>query len=76
MPSSSKALMDAAKKRAAGLDQKGKQYDFKELLRMEPDGGTTNIRNTDSKHWQRWLEVGNRCVVGGRIIVERHRICD
>ena len=29
-----------------------KRVDFKELLRMEPDGGTTNIRN-----------VRNRCVV-------------
>ena len=25
--------------------------DFKELLRMEPDSGTTNIRNVKSKHW-------------------------
>ena len=23
----------------------------------------TNIRNTSSKHWQRWLGVENRCVV-------------
>jgi putative SOS response-associated peptidase YedK len=30
---------------------------------MEPDGGTTNIRNVTSKHWQRWLGVENRCVV-------------
>jgi putative SOS response-associated peptidase YedK len=37
--------------------------DFKQLLRMEPDSGTTNIRNTDSKHWQRWLDVPHRCVV-------------
>jgi hypothetical protein len=45
MPSSSKALMDATKKRAEKLQAKGKPVDFKELLRMEPDGGTTNIRN-------------------------------
>jgi putative SOS response-associated peptidase YedK len=63
MPSSSKALMDATAKRAAKLEAKGKQVDFKELLRMEPDGGTTNIRNTSSKHWKRWLGVENRCVV-------------
>jgi putative SOS response-associated peptidase YedK len=50
MPSSSKALMDATAKRAAKLEAKGKQVDFKELLRMEPDSGTTNIRNTTSKH--------------------------
>lgn len=30
---------------------------------MEPDSGTTNIRNTSSKHWKRWLGVENRCVV-------------
>ena len=63
MPSSSKALMDATKKRAEKLQAKGKPVDFKELLRMEPDGGTTNIRNVTSKHWTRWLAVENRCVV-------------
>jgi putative SOS response-associated peptidase YedK len=63
MPSSQKALMDAAKKRAQKLEAKGKTVDFKELWRMEPDGGTTNIRNTSSKHWQRWLGVEHRCVV-------------
>lgn len=30
---------------------------------MEPDGGTTNIRNTSSQHWKRWIGVSNRCVV-------------
>ena len=49
MPSSSKALMDATKKRAEKLQGKGKTVDFKELLRMEPDGGTTNIRNVKAK---------------------------
>ena len=63
MPSSQLAQMQAVKKRAEKLDQKGKAYDFKELLRMEPDGGTTNIRNTNSKHWKRWLGVENRCLV-------------
>ena len=63
MPSSSKALMDATKKRAEKLQAKGKPVDFKELLRMEPDGGTTNIRNVKSKHWTRWLGAENRCVV-------------
>jgi len=63
MPSSSKALMDAKKKRAEKLKAKGKTVDFKELLRMEPDSGTTNIRNVKSKHWTRWLGPENRCVV-------------
>ncbi len=55
--------MDATKKRAEKLQAKGKPVDFKELLRMEPDGGTTNIRNVGSKHWTRWLGTENRCVV-------------
>ncbi len=63
MPSSSKALLDAASKRADKLRAKGKEFDFNELLKMEPDGGTTNIRNTSSQHWKRWLGVQNRCVV-------------
>lgn len=63
MPSSQSALMEATKKRATKLEAKGKPVDFKELLRMEPDGGTTNIRNVKSKHWTRWLGVENRCVV-------------
>jgi putative SOS response-associated peptidase YedK len=63
MPSSQFALMQATKKRAAKLEAKGKPVDFKELLRMEPDGGTTNIRNVKSKHWARWLGVESRCVV-------------
>ena len=63
MPSSQRALMDATKKRAEKLQAKGKAVDFKELLRMEPDGVTTNIRNVKSKHWARWLGVENRCLV-------------
>ena len=63
MPSSSKALMDATKKRAEKLQAKGKAVDFKELLRMEPDGGTTNIRRTESRHWWPWLGPANRCLV-------------
>jgi hypothetical protein len=49
MPSSQKALMDATAKRAAKLEAKGKQFDFKGLLQMETDGGTPNIRSTSSK---------------------------
>lgn len=62
-PSSQKAQLDAATKRADKLQAKGKEVDFAELLKMEPDGGTTNIRNTSSKHWQRWLGPDNRCLV-------------
>jgi putative SOS response-associated peptidase YedK len=45
------------------LQAKGHTFDFNNLLRMEPDSGVTNIRNTKSKHWTRWLGVENRCVV-------------
>ncbi|WP_425352945.1 SOS response-associated peptidase family protein [Rhizobium anhuiense] len=63
LPSSSKALFDAATKRADGLRKRGKTVDFDELLKLEPDGGTTNVRNVSSKHWKRWQGVENRCVV-------------
>src|SRR5687768_12762143 len=57
MPSSQKALLDAAGRRASRLRAKGKDVNFAELLKMEPDSGTTNIRNTNSKHWKPWLGV-------------------
>jgi putative SOS response-associated peptidase YedK len=63
MPSSPVALMEATKKRATKLQAKGAPVDFKELLRLEPDSGVTNIRNTSSSHWQRWLGPENRCLV-------------
>ena len=63
MPSSKQALFQAAKTRADKLRAKGKKVDFNELLRMEPDGGTTNVRNTASRHWKPWLEPGHRCLV-------------
>ncbi|MGA0534355.1 MULTISPECIES: SOS response-associated peptidase [Hansschlegelia] len=63
MPSSQKALLDAATKRAEKLRGKGKAVDFNALLKVEPDGGTTNIRNIASRHWTRWLGPQNRCVV-------------
>ncbi len=31
--------------------------------RDAPDTGVTNIRNTGSPHWRKWLGVGHRCVV-------------
>jgi putative SOS response-associated peptidase YedK len=63
LPSSSQALYQAASTRADKLRAKGKEVNFDELLKMEPDGGTTNVRNTSSKHWTRWLGVENRCIV-------------
>jgi putative SOS response-associated peptidase YedK len=63
MPSSRRALLDSANKRARWHEARDKPVDFPTLLRMEPDSGTTNIRNTPSKHWRRWLEPANRCLV-------------
>ncbi|HEV7353618.1 MAG TPA: SOS response-associated peptidase family protein [Brevundimonas sp.] len=63
MPSSQKALLDAATKRADKLRAKGKEVDFAELLKMEPDAGTTNVRNTTSAHWKPWLTPEHRCLV-------------
>lgn len=63
MPSSRKAILDAATRRADKLRAKNKPVDFDELLRMEPDGGTTNVRNTSSAHWKSWLGVERRCLV-------------
>jgi len=63
MPTSKKALFDAASKRAEKLRAKDKVVDFAELLKMEPDKGTTNIRNTTSPHWKPWLGPGHRCLV-------------
>src|SRR6202012_2588085 len=70
MPSSKKALLEAANKRADGLRRKGTEFDFAELLRLEPDKGTTNVRNTTSvatgqtnAHWRPWLGPANRCLV-------------
>ena len=63
LPSSSQALYMVAKKRADGQRAKGNDVDFAELLKLEPDRGTTNVRNTTSKHWIRWLGPESRCLV-------------
>ena len=55
--------MQAVRVKANKLEAKGQRYDFNEMLRMERDPGTTNIRNTSSKHWKRWLDVPHRCIV-------------
>ncbi|KQV66670.1 SOS response-associated peptidase family protein [Caulobacter sp. Root343] len=63
MPSSGKRMMELVKKRTARLDEKGVAYDFKTLLREEPDPGVTNVRDLDNAHWRRWQGVENRCLV-------------
>jgi putative SOS response-associated peptidase YedK len=69
MPTSKQALFKAASDRADKLCAKGGEFDFAELLRMEPDKGTTNVRNTTNAqgktnaHWRPWLGPANRCLV-------------
>lgn len=63
LPSSKKAIFDAATKRADKLRAKGKEVDFPSLLELEPDSGTTNVRNTSSSHWRPWLSPVNRALV-------------
>lgn len=70
LPSSQRALYLAAQRRAAKLEAKGQVVDFAELLKLEPDSGTTNVRNIFdpeknrwNSHWARWMGVENRCVV-------------
>ncbi len=63
LPSSRKALFDAATKRADKLRAKGKDVDFPKLLELEPDSGTTNVRNTASSHWKPWLSLQHRALV-------------
>ena len=63
LPSSKKAVFDAATKRADKLRAKGKEVDFPRLLELEPDSGTTNVRRTESAHWKPWLSPTNRCLV-------------
>jgi len=69
MPTPKNVLLEAASKRADGLRKKGVEFDFAELLKMEPDKGVTNVRNTASSttgkinaHWGRWLGPQSRAL--------------
>lgn len=61
MPAQHFVLEKAAKERAAKLEKKGKPVDLAELIKMEPNAGNTNIRQT--QYWTRWLGVESRCLV-------------
>lgn len=66
LTSSRKLLLDNATRRADKLRAKGREIDadaFAEILKMEPDGGTTNVRNTTSSHWKPHLGPASRCLV-------------
>lgn len=69
MPTSKQALFKAATERADKLRAKGTEFDFAELLKIEPDKGVTNVRHTvnaqgkPNAHWRPWLGPANRCLV-------------
>lgn len=71
LPSSGKVIYDATVKRAEKLRAKkpAVNIDFDAMLALEPDIGTTNVRNIRNpagkwnNHWNRWMGVENRCVV-------------
>lgn len=63
MPTSRRAIYEAATRRADRLAHQGKKVDFEALLAVEPDPGVTNVRNTASRHWQAWLTPEHRCLV-------------
>jgi len=70
MPSPKPALFRAATARADQLWAKGTEFAFAELMKIEHDKGTTNVRNTTSEktgstnvYWAPWLGAGNRCLV-------------
>jgi putative SOS response-associated peptidase YedK len=57
------ALEKVAKAKAEKLAAKCKPFDLEELIRMEADRGTTNVRKLSFPHWKRWFGVENRCLV-------------
>ncbi len=63
MPSSARAQFEATSRRADKMRAKGQAVDFDHLLKMEPDKGTTNIRNVASRHWAPHLAPPSRCLV-------------
>ncbi|WP_292037458.1 SOS response-associated peptidase [Brevundimonas sp. UBA4553] len=66
MPSPRNILMEKTGKRADKLRAKGRIIDpaeFASMLELEPDTGITNVRRTDSRHWQPDLTPANRCLV-------------
>ncbi len=75
VPSQFWAIEKKAKERARKLREKGHVIDderWAELLRLEPDAGTTNIRQP--KYWMKWLEpVQHRCLVPLTAFAEPNR---
>ena len=53
----------AAKTKADKLIAKGKPANLEELIHMEADRSTTNIRKLTFPHWKRWFGIEHRCIV-------------
>src|SRR5216684_366123 len=70
MPSSQKALYGRPHgARPAGSKPGARQVGFKELVRMEPDRGATNIRDVNNAHWRRSLGPAGRCLAPFHIVL-------
>jgi putative SOS response-associated peptidase YedK len=63
LPSPRFVLEKTAKAKAEKLRAKGKPADLEELIRMEADRGSTNVRKLTFPHWTRWFGVEHRCIV-------------
>lgn len=63
-------LEKTARAKAKKLQGKGKPADLEELIRMEADRGTTNVRKLSFPHWKRWFGVEHRCLAPVTSFVE------
>ena len=66
--------MQATKKRAAKLEAKREPVDFKEPLRMEPDGGTDPT--SASPHWRRCLRDPRAAPTAPKCATATRTACD
>ncbi len=56
-------LRNAAQGRELAMARWGMPSPASVLVGKKSDPGVTNVRNTESAHWRRWLGPENRCVV-------------
>lgn len=63
LPAPFYVLKIAAETRAEKLRKKGEEVDMDQLVKMEPDRGTTNVRKLHLGHWKQWFGVEHRCLI-------------
>lgn len=63
LPAPFYVLKKAAETRAEKLRKKGEEVDIDQLVKMEPDRGTTNVRKLHLGHWKQWFGIEHRCIV-------------